>query len=106
MHEAALLRDLRSKVDELSRAHGSAPIVRARVALGALAHLDEPALREHWAGAMAGGPAAGAVLEVEMLPGVDHAQATAVVLRTVTFGDGGVRPRSRGRTATSSPREA
>jgi len=87
MHEEALLRDLRRKVDELARAHGSAPIVRAHVALGALAHLDEPRLRALWSRAMAGGPAAGARLDVELLEGTDHPLAASVVLRSVTFAD-------------------
>ena len=87
MHEEALLRDLRAKVDELSRANGGARIVRARVVLGALSHLDEPHLRELWARAMAGGAAAGATLEVELLPRVDDARAASVILRSVTFAD-------------------
>ena len=85
MHEEALVQDLRRKIDELSGAHGHAPIVRARVALGSLSHLDERRLRGLWARAMAGGPAAGAALEVELLPGTDHPQAGSVVLRSVTF---------------------
>jgi Zn finger protein HypA/HybF involved in hydrogenase expression len=87
MHEEALLRELREKVDELSRAHGNAPIVRAHVAVGALSHLDEPRLRELWERAMAGGPAAGARLEVELLPGTDDPRAASVVLRSVTFAE-------------------
>lgn len=85
MHEAALLDDLRRKVEELSRANGGAPIVRARVSVGALSHLDEPRLRELWARAMVDGPAARCALEVELLPSLDDPRATAVVLRSVTF---------------------
>ena len=87
MHEEALLRDLRQKVDELSRANGGTPIVRARVALGPLSHLDEPRLRQLWARAMAGGAAAGSTLEVELLLAVDDPPAASVVLRSVTFAD-------------------
>lgn len=89
MHEEALLRDLRRKVDELSRSHGGARVVRARVALGALSHLDEPRLRELWARAMAGGPADGATLEVDPPGRVDEPGAASIVLRSVTFSDGG-----------------
>ena len=87
MHEETLLRDLRRKVDELAGEHGHARIVRATVALGALSHLDEPRLRELWDRAMAGGPAAAARLDVELLPGADDPRATSVVLRSVTFDD-------------------
>ena len=91
VHEETLIQDLRRKVDELSLAHGHAPIVRAKVALGVLSHLDERRLRELWLRAMSDGPAANAALEVELLPGLDDPHARSVILRSVTFGD---RPRS------------
>lgn len=87
MHEEALLNDLRRKVEELSSAHGGARIVRARVALGALSHLDERRLRELWDRAMAGGPAANAPLEVELLPSIEDERAGSLVLRSVTFAE-------------------
>ena len=87
MHEEALLRDLRRKVDALSAEHGGATIVRARVAVGRLSHLEPAHLREHWVRAMAGGPAAEAVLDVETIPGLDDPHATAVVLRSITFAE-------------------
>ena len=87
MHEEALLKDLRRKVDELSAGQGGARVVRARVTLGALAHLDEPRLRELWTRAMTGGPAEAAALEVELVPGIEHPRARDVVLRSVTFAD-------------------
>jgi len=101
MHEEALLRDLRAKVDELSKGNGGAAVVRARVVLGALSHLDEPWLRELWARAMADGPAARAVLEVELLPSLDDPRATSVVLSSVTFADG---PPGNAGPRASSPR--
>ena len=105
VHEQTLLKELRRKVDELSAAHGRAPIVRARVAVGVLSHLDEPRLRELWTRAMAGGPAANAALEVELLPGLDHPQAASVVLRSVTFDEPEKRPAAApARPTRSSPR--
>ena len=106
MHEEALVRDLRAKVDELSRANGGAAIVRARVALGPLSHLDEPRLKELWPRAMAGGPAARAVLEVELIPSMDDPHAASVVLRSVTFSDvrpGGPPGEGTGAPPSSSP---
>lgn len=109
MHEEALLRDLRRKIDELSVAHPGCPVVRARVVLGPLAHLDEPRLRELWARGMAGGPAAGAQLEVDLLETLDDAGSASIVLRSVTFTEPerpspapGRRPRG---PASSSARE-
>ncbi len=92
MHEEALMRDLRRKVEELSRGAGGAAILRASVALGPLAHVDEPRLRQLWARAMAGGPAEAAVLEVELLPSPTDPRAASLLLRTVTFGPAAVRP--------------
>ena len=106
MHEEALVQDLRRKIDELSSAHGGAPIVRARVALGPLSHLDEPRLRQLWDRSMAGGPAAEARLEVELLTATDDPLATSVVLRSVTFADppaAGGPSRGAGAPRSSSP---
>ncbi len=88
MHEQALIQDLRRKLDELSAAASGARIVRARVALGPLCHLDERQLTELWGRAMAGGPAAAATLEVETVPSVDDPAAASIVLRSVTFAEG------------------
>lgn len=87
MHEEALLRRLRAKVDQLSAEQGGAAIVRARVAFGVLSHLDEPRLRAVWSRAMAGSAAEGCSLDVEAIVGLDDPGADAVVLRSVTFGD-------------------
>ena len=85
MHEERLVRDLRAKVEELSRAHGGARLLRARVALGPLSHLDEERFRQLWERTMEGGPAETAVLEVETLERLDDPAAASIVLRTVTF---------------------
>ena len=108
MHEEALVRDLRRKLDELSRAHRSEAIVRARVAVGPLSHLDEPRLRELWTRVMAGGPAAEAELIVETPAALDGPDAASVVLRSVTFSEGEAPGAPRGqrssRSEPSSPR--
>ena len=105
MHEEALLRDLRRKVDELAGQHPGVRIVRAEVLLGPLAHLDEPRLRELWSRAMAGGPAAASRLEVELLGATDDPRASSVVLRSVTFDETEwVPPRRREPSPSSSPR--
>jgi Zn finger protein HypA/HybF involved in hydrogenase expression len=103
MHEEALLRDLRRKVDELSVQHGGARIVRARVTLGALSHLDEPRLRELWTRAMHGGAGEAAALEVNLLPGLDDPRSSSVVLESVTFGEPPPSDRPGGATPRPSP---
>jgi Zn finger protein HypA/HybF involved in hydrogenase expression len=103
MHEEALLRDLRRKVDELARQQPGSRIVRAKVLLGALSHLDEPRLRDLWARAMAEGPAAGARLEVELLASTDDPRASSVVLRSVTFEGAGPPAGSSAAGARPSP---
>jgi Zn finger protein HypA/HybF involved in hydrogenase expression len=87
MHEEALVRDLREKLEELSRSHRGATIVRAKVAVGPLSHLDERRLRDLWPRVMAGGPAAHARLDVEPVPALDDPSASQVVLRSVTFAE-------------------
>ncbi|HTT16194.1 MAG TPA: hypothetical protein VMH49_02385 [Thermoplasmata archaeon] len=87
MHEEALVRRLRAKIDALSEAQGRAPIVRATVLLGPLSHLDEPRLRALWARAMAGSAAEHAELTVEASASWDAPSADALVLRTVTFAE-------------------
>jgi len=107
MHEEALVRDLRRKLQEISADHGSRPIVRARVSLGPLAHLDERRFRELWPRAMAGGPAARADLVVETPTGLGDPEAASIVLRSVTFDEPGPSGRPRDRATdpppTSSP---
>ncbi len=100
MHEQALVRDLCRKLGELSTVSGGARIVRARVALGALSHLTEARLRELWASANVGGPAEGAVLEVEPILALHDPAAASVVLRSVTFSDAPIAsPRADSREA-------
>lgn len=103
MHEEALVHDLRRKLDQLSQIYGGRAIVRAHVAVGTLSHLDEPRLRELWSRAMAGGPAADAVLSVDTLA-IDDPAATSVVLRSVTFEEDDAP--GRGTVRTGAPRAA
>ena len=88
MHEEALVRDLRHKLEDLARTHGGVRIVRVRVAVGALSHLDERRLRDLWPRVMGTGAAANAALEVETLADPQGPAAMSIVLRSVTFDDG------------------
>lgn len=100
MHEEHLMRDLRAKVDELSRTHGDARLVRARVALGPLAHLDAAGFRRLWAQTMAGGPGEMAAVEIETFDRLDDPASSSIVLRTVTFEEP---ERSAPRRSATSP---
>lgn len=66
--------------------------MRARVALGAMSHLDEARLRALWPEAMAGTSAEGSRVEVESLSELDDPRGSALVLRSVTFEDGATPP--------------
>jgi hypothetical protein len=103
MHEEALVRDLGRKLAELSREHDGARIVRVRVALGVVSHLDERRLRELWPSRFADGPASGASLEVETLGDPADPRAASLLLRSVTFDDGV--PADRFSEGSSPPRE-
>ena len=87
MHEEALVRSLRAKIDELSGRRPGERIVRASVLLGPLAHLDEPALRALWSRTMRGSAAELASLEVVPVATISDPRASSVVLRSVTFED-------------------
>jgi hydrogenase nickel incorporation protein HypA/HybF len=66
MHEEALLRDLRRKLTEVAHAEGGVPIRRVHLWIGALAHVTPEALRLRWPEVVAGTPAVGAELAIDV----------------------------------------
>lgn len=58
------MASLLAQIEVAARSHGARRVVRVRLRLGPLAPFDEEHLREHWALAVAGGPAEGAELDV------------------------------------------
>lgn len=92
MHESALLRDLRRQV--LATADGR-PVTRVRLWVGALSHVTEPMLQEHWAELVDGTPASGATLDVEVSADLDDPRAQGVVLRSLDVAEGSAGPTGR-----------
>ncbi len=82
MHEQSLVKDLVRAAERLAREHGSRRVTRLRVRLGALAHLSPEHLREHFAIAVRGGVAEGAVLDIEMLTDPSDPRAQDLVLES------------------------
>jgi len=66
MHEEALLRDLRRKLFEIAHAEGNLTIRRVHLWIGALAHVTPEALRLRWPEVVAGTPAVGAELAIDV----------------------------------------
>lgn len=83
MHEEALLRDLRQKLEEIGRDERPAHIYRVRVWIGALSHLTESTLRTRWPEVVEGTSAAAARLEVRSSEDPNDPRARAVVLAEV-----------------------
>lgn len=83
MHEEALFRDLRRELDALVRREDADRLARVRIWLGALSHVTEARLRSAWPALVAGGPAEGAALEVEVSADPTDRHAGHVVIRSV-----------------------
>jgi hydrogenase nickel incorporation protein HypA/HybF len=97
MHEEALLRDLRRKLIEVTQGAEDAPVRRVRVWVGALSHVSAEALRGRWAEVVAGTPAQGARLEVDVSsdPEDPAAQGVRLVELTIEEPESGTAPGRR-----------
>ena len=88
MHEEALLRDLRRKLQEVAHAEGDVPVRRVRLWVGALAHVTPATLRARWAQVVAGTPAEDGRLEVEVSEDTADPDAQGIRIVDVTVDDG------------------
>ena len=75
--------DLRRKIGELAGAHPGERISRVTLAVGAMSHLTEPALRARWEEMIRGTGAEGARLEVRWREDPTDPRAQGVVLESV-----------------------
>ncbi|MCI4372039.1 MAG: hydrogenase maturation nickel metallochaperone HypA [Thermoplasmata archaeon] len=87
MHEEALLRDLRRKLQEVARVEGDLPIRRVRLWVGALAHVTPTALRLRWPEVVAGTPAEGGRLEIDVSEDTADPDAQGIRLVELTVDD-------------------
>ncbi|MGD0256837.1 MAG: hydrogenase/urease maturation nickel metallochaperone HypA [Thermoplasmata archaeon] len=87
MHEEALLRDLRRKIQEVSRAEGDVTIRRVRLWVGALAHVTPATLRVRWPDVVADTPAQGGRLEIDVSNDPSDPAAQGIRLVELTVDD-------------------
>ena len=81
MHEAAVLRDLRSAILRVAAAENVARIGAVSIWIGALSHVTAPSIRSHWTEMVDGTPAQGARLDLEVSRDPQDPRAADVVLR-------------------------
>jgi hydrogenase nickel incorporation protein HypA/HybF len=85
MHEEALLKDLRRKVEEVALAQGALKVSRVSIWVGALSHLTEEQLRARWPELMAGSVAEGSELEVDHSTDLDDSRAQGIILKSLNL---------------------
>jgi hydrogenase nickel incorporation protein HypA/HybF len=66
MHEAALVRDIVHRMEDLARSTGARRVTGARIWLGALSHLSPEHFREHFAIEARNTIAEQAMLDIEL----------------------------------------
>jgi hydrogenase nickel incorporation protein HypA/HybF len=101
MHEEALLRDLRRKLIEVTQGANGAPVRFVRVWVGALSHVSAESLQGRWPEVVAGTPAQGARLEVDVSSDPEDPAAQGVRLVELTVEEPGDGPAGR-RPSSSS----
>jgi hydrogenase nickel incorporation protein HypA/HybF len=87
VHEEALLRDLRRRIVELAEVERIDRVTGVTLWVGALAHASEASLRARWPMTVAGTPAEGSRLDVEISDDVHDARAEGIVLARVDVSD-------------------
>ena len=92
MHEEALFRDLRRKLEELGREHRGERITRVRIWVGALSHVSAPMIQDRWPGIVADTPARSACLEVEVSTDPHDPRAEGIVLADIDLVEASAAP--------------
>ena len=83
MHEKDLFRDLREKLVEVAGEHPNSRIVRVRVWVGPLSHVDPTTLQRAWAEIVQGTAAEGASLLTQDSTDLDGTHADRIILSSV-----------------------
>lgn len=87
MHEAGLIRDLLSKIDELALRESAVAITGVTVWLGALSHISPEHFREHFENESGNSIAGNASLDIETSDDIDHPQAQDILLRSIDIAE-------------------
>ena len=80
MHEASLMRDLMTKIEDVARQENARHVVAVDVWLGALSHMSDAHFREHFEHASAGTLAEGAEIRCDVSEDLDHPNAQDILL--------------------------
>lgn len=104
MHEEALYRDLRRKLQGIAHEEHAARISRVEVWIGALSHVQENALRARWAQTVEGTPAESAALRVVVSDDLNDPRARELVLTQVGVVDTDPTP-AHGKRGLPRPQE-
>jgi hydrogenase nickel incorporation protein HypA/HybF len=83
MHDHAVMADLMRRIDEIVAAERAIRVARVEVWLGALSHMTPDHFAEHFTEAAAGGPAAGAALDITASDDIHDPHASGIVLRGI-----------------------
>jgi hydrogenase nickel incorporation protein HypA/HybF len=95
MHEEALLRDLRRRIERIAGEQDAPEISRVALWVGALSHISEETLRSRWPDTVAGTPAERARLDLRFSTDLDDPRAAGIVLTEVDVA-GRAEPRAGG----------
>ena len=84
MHEQSLLKDLLSKIYQLTALENK-PLLAVNLALGELAHISASHLKEHFEREVIDTPLPSVQVNIREVPGIDHAHAQDIILETLEF---------------------
>lgn len=84
MHEQSLLKDLLSKINQLSAIEDK-PLIAVNIQLGALAHISAEHLREHFEWAVKGTPLQSVTVNIREISDINHPQAQEIILESLEF---------------------
>mgnify|MGYP001597188625 FL=1 len=87
MHEAGMIRDLLTKIEELAARESGTQVTGVAVWLGALSHISAAHFREHFENETTGTIAERASLDIEVSDDIHHPQAQAILLRSIDIAD-------------------
>ncbi len=85
MHEEALLKDLRRKVEEVAIARNALKVSSISLWVGALSHLTGEQLRARWPELVAGSVAEGSELVIDFSTELNDPNAQGIILKSLNI---------------------
>jgi hydrogenase nickel incorporation protein HypA/HybF len=87
MHEAALMKDLMTKILQIAQQQRAKRVIGIKVKLGALSHMTPEHFREHFEEVSPGTVAEGARIEAEQLTDIHDPKAQEILLQSIEVED-------------------